>query len=105
MACRDCRHWDAIRSADPREWHGAEELIEQVEKETGYCTLSPDWRETTGLHYCSQFSPSSPSVIGHYWASMHRAHAEAKMESAKRIALEKKIKDLRAKLRDLKEQK
>lgn len=98
MACHFCRHYET----QDRSWNHGQSAIENVRQEKGTCTLSPDWREVSGLHYCSQFSPREASLIGIWWAGMHERNVEARGERGRRREAEAKLKELRAKLRALK---
>jgi hypothetical protein len=53
----------------------------------------------TGLHYCSQYSPTDASLIGSFWCQMHQASDRANAERERRIATEKTLKELRVRHR------
>jgi hypothetical protein len=74
MACARCRHFQARG-----EQLGAQQdIMEWARDLTGVCTFSPTWADVTGLHYCGQFSPDHPAMIGELWASAVRRSSTAK---------------------------
>jgi hypothetical protein len=101
MACYHCRHFDERE----RPAFDVNDMIGGVRRTKGVCTLSPTWQGVTGLHYCSQFSPQSARSIGEFWRSMHESAVEVRKEYALRIAAERKLKELRKKIREAKNNK
>jgi len=97
MACYYCRHFnkDELLRLD------GQSIIDSVRKVEGECTLSPTWQTVTGLHYCSQFSPKSAGIVGQFWTRMHEGWDAEKAERERRIAAEKKLKQLRSHKEDV----
>jgi hypothetical protein len=93
MACTYCRHFNSDENGHTAFRTGT--VVEQVAKETGACTLSPTWQKVTGLHCCSQFSPQRASDVGLFFRNMHEAIDDLEQERKRRIAAEKKLKELK----------
>ncbi len=94
MPCFYCRYFDKDEMERP---NGG--IVEEVRKTTGTCTLSPDWRRVTGLHYCSRLALTEPMMAGRFWVNMHEGWIEVRKERELRRAAEKKLKEYRAKQR------
>jgi hypothetical protein len=94
MPCYYCRNFKAHEDTRDRKLG----VIESVRLTTGDCTLSPEWQTVTGLHFCSYFSPNSAGIVGDFWRRMHESSDSA--ERSRRIDAEKKLKQLRKRLRE-----
>ena len=95
MPCYYCRHFN--EKERPRV--EGESIIDSVRNTLGACTLSPTWETVTGLHYCSQLLPSQASLMGSFWVQMHEAGRDRSIERERRIAAEKKLKELSRKVK------
>ncbi len=98
MACNYCRHYV---SPDWSLRDKSLSIVENIRREQGLCTLSPDWKKVSGLHYCANLSLKDPSDVGAFWERMHLNADKARDERERRIAAEKKIKALRLKLKTI----
>lgn len=97
MSCRFCVHWTPYST-----WS------DQYEEDgLGNCTLNPIWIKTKKSHHCGQLTlDTSRGETMEYWrSSFSKAYAMAGEERKKRIDLEKKVKSLRADIRELKNEK
>ena len=95
MPCYYCRHFN--EKERPRV--EGESIIDSVRNTLGACTLSPTWETVSGLHYCSQLSPTEASLMGSFWVQMHEGGEDRRSERERRIAAEKKLKELSRKVK------
>jgi len=99
MACWACRHFEEDEHKREELYKASTGIIESVEQLTGNCTYWPQWEEVTGLHYCSQFSPKTASMIGYWWRAMHQKGQELQAERKRRLDADKKVAELRKEIK------
>lgn len=96
MACRRCKHFNELG-----EWR--ENIGKDPRLIHGQCTLQPEWRKVVALHYCGQFHAAyerMPSAVSD--EICQRFDWPKKDQRARAIKAEKKLKEVRAELRDVK---
>lgn len=98
MACHYCQHYLRDTANPP---FNDSDIVGGARNETGRCTLSPTWQQVTGLHFCSQLRLKHAEDLGRFWVGMHESAKAFHAERARRSDLEKTVKVLREKLRQL----